>query len=514
MTLPINIETLITKTVIECERIEFKQGWNPKVILHSICAFANDFNNFGGGYIVVGVAEDNGQAVLPPAGIAAGRIDGIQKELLKICHYLSPNYFPVVEPSKIQGKHILVIWCPPGDMRPYKAPKSLGTKDKHTKVHYIRRMSSTVTANESEQQRLMELTAKVPFDNRTNYHASIDDLNLTHIASFLKEVNSSLYTELAKLSLADICRNMGIARGADEEIKPLNVGLLMFTDDPTKYFRGARIELVEYQDEIGDKYSETIFSGPIWQQLKDALRYVQHSIIKEQIEKVRGQAESRRFYNYPYEALEEAIANAIFHKGYDRQNPIEINIRHDCIEILSFPGPIPPVNNEALKQNRVVARDYRNSRLGDFLKELRLTEGRGTGIPKIRRFLQQNGSPEPKFETDAESTYFLTTFYPHPESNLLQSGREEPSWHQDGTKLDLTEEQMQVIEHIEGDMALLDLMKIISRTDRTKFRNQVLNPLIKSGLLELTRPDTPKSPKQKYRLTDQGKDAIRIGNGK
>ena len=55
MSLPINIEALITKNVIESERIEFKQGWNPQVILHSICAFANDFNNLGGGYLVVGI---------------------------------------------------------------------------------------------------------------------------------------------------------------------------------------------------------------------------------------------------------------------------------------------------------------------------------------------------------------------------------------------------------------------------------------------------------------------------
>jgi len=60
MTLPINIESLINKNIIESERIEFKKGWNPQVILHSICAFANDFNNLGGGYLVVGVAEIEG----------------------------------------------------------------------------------------------------------------------------------------------------------------------------------------------------------------------------------------------------------------------------------------------------------------------------------------------------------------------------------------------------------------------------------------------------------------------
>jgi len=133
---------------------------------------------------------------MPPVGVNAREIDSIQKELLKICHFISPHYFPVVEPTIIQDRHILVIWCPPGDTRPYKAPKGLGNNDKQNKVYYIRRFSSTVIASDADLQRLMELTAKVPFDNRINHHASINDFNLTHIASFLQQVKSALYEEL------------------------------------------------------------------------------------------------------------------------------------------------------------------------------------------------------------------------------------------------------------------------------------------------------------------------------
>ena len=63
MALPINIEDLLNKRKIEGNRIEFKKGWNPTDIYHSICAFANDFDNLGGGYILVGVEQhDNGLA--------------------------------------------------------------------------------------------------------------------------------------------------------------------------------------------------------------------------------------------------------------------------------------------------------------------------------------------------------------------------------------------------------------------------------------------------------------------
>ena len=62
MAIPINIEDLLNKRKIESERIEFKEGWNPISIYRSICAFANDIDNLGGGYILVGVKEKEGIA--------------------------------------------------------------------------------------------------------------------------------------------------------------------------------------------------------------------------------------------------------------------------------------------------------------------------------------------------------------------------------------------------------------------------------------------------------------------
>ncbi len=86
----------------------------------------------------------------------------------------------------------------------------------------------------------------------------------------------------------------------------------------------------------------------------------------------------------------------------------------DKIEILSFPGPVPPVTVLELPQNqRVVARDYRNRRVGDFLKELHLTEGRDTGIPTIKRAMRNNGSPDPILKSDEQCSYFLAVLPVH-----------------------------------------------------------------------------------------------------
>ena len=197
MALPVNINNLINENTVEWARKEFKKSWNDEAIIHSICAFANDINNWGGGYIIIGVEDENGIPVLPPIGLKKNQIDVIQKKLIELCNRLQPTYFPVIEPVLYLNKHILILWCPGGDNRPYSAPSTLGSKAQ--KQYYVRRGSKTVKANDIEKRQLIELTAKIPFDDRINHHASIDDLNLRYIQEYLKEIGSKLFDEVTKL---------------------------------------------------------------------------------------------------------------------------------------------------------------------------------------------------------------------------------------------------------------------------------------------------------------------------
>ncbi len=406
MALPININELIHGSTIEWERIEFKEGWNPEIILHTICAFANDINNWGGGYLIIGIAEENGRAILPPKGLEIHTLDKIQQELHQLCHKITPAYFPVVAPYEIEGRHFLVVWCPGGETRPYKANKTLSNNS--DKTYYVRRMSSTAKANELEEQQLLQLTAKVPFDDRVNHHATIKDLSLAEIRMFLQNIKSDLFEVAGTMPFEDLVRAMQIARGAVEDLRPINAGLLFFSETPEKFFPYTQIEVNIYHDDIGDSFSEKVFKGAIHQQLRQALSYIKSSVIEEHVQKVEGQAEAIRFYNYPFQAVEEALANAVYHKSYEEREPIKVNILADKMEIISHGGAMPPITKEDFKKDRIITMKYLNRRIGDFLKELHLTEGKGTGIPKIRRAMRNNGSEEPIFETDDARSYFVT----------------------------------------------------------------------------------------------------------
>ena len=75
---------------------------------------------------------------------------------------------------------------------------------------------------------------------------------------------------------------------------------------------------------------------------------------------------------------------------------------------LSYAGPDRSISLDAIyKAEHLKSRRYRNRRLGDYLKELQLSEGRATGIPTIQDELRKNGSDPAKIETDEDRTYFL-----------------------------------------------------------------------------------------------------------
>lgn len=160
-----------------------------------------------------------------------------------------------------------------------------------------------------------------------------------------------------------------------------------------------------------------------------------------------------------------------------------------------------PININNLLHQRAVSRRYRNRRMGEFLKELDLTEGRSTGLPKILRVMQRNGSPAPVFETDEERSYFLIRLPIH--AGFVE---EPQATHQ--VTHQVSEQVKALLLKCTGEMNRVELMLALALKDRVNFRDIYLQPALEQGLLEMTQPDSPRSPTQKYRLTAFGKHLL------
>lgn len=424
--LPIALDDLIHARAVEDHRREFKASWNEATkasVVRTVCAFANDVLNLNGGYVVIGIETDeHDQPILPPRGLEGANVDRLQREILGQCRRIDPAYRPLLFSESYEDRSILVIWAPGGDNRPYEAPKSAKGKDR---AHYVRQGSETVAATGALRSQLFEQTAKIPFDDRRSLSVGVDEISETLVRAFLADVGSAIVSRGLRFDRDETYLSMRLLSPLNAHKAPRNLSLLFFADDPDVHFPGARIEVVQFADDAGGNLiEERTIRGPLHHQIRQTLTFLD-SLGGVLFEKVPGQAEVDKTVTYPYEAIEEAVVNAVYHRSYENSEPTKIYMYPDRMEIISYPGPVQGVELQHLASDSVVPPvPARNRRIGELLKELRLAEGRGTGLPKIRRRMSESGSPEPRFDFDPGRTYFRVVLPAHPRYRVVHALRE------------------------------------------------------------------------------------------
>ena len=170
-----------------------------------------------------------------------------------------------------------------------------------------------------------------------------------------------------------------------------------------------------------------------------------------------------------------------------------------------------------MKKERVASRNYRNRRIGDFLKELHYTEGRSTGFPKIRKALRQNGSPEVRFETDDNNSYFLAHLDIHTEFlKELEAGTTPqaiPQAAPQATPKETPKATPKALELLrvlkQGPKTRSEMMESMNLKDVMNFFKNYISPALEAKYIAMQYPDSPKHPNQKYYLTDLGKSLLR-----
>jgi len=206
-----------------------------------------------------------------------------------------------------------------------------------------------------------------------------------------------------------------------------------------------------------------------------------------------------------------------------------------------------------LQQGRAVSRRYRNRRIGEFLKELDLAEGRSTGVPKILRAMRANGSPPPSFESDEDRTWFLTRLPAHEDVDVgttdhdsgqdteqdkqlenkensieKDQDRDHDTDHDDATTDHDTDHDHANTDHdtdhdagrtsepvrtllaaLDGEMSRPEMQAALQLKHRRHFMTVYLQPALRAELIEMTLPDKPNSRHQRYRRTPAGEALAR-----
>ena len=424
--LPVNLDNLLHCRGVESERVEFKASWDPHTtgfqVLRTICAFANDYHNLNGGYVVIGVRERDGRAALPPSGLTAAEVEAAQKWIRGNCNRLDPPYPPILSPETVGDRLILVVWAPASEMRPHRAPDVGAGPGRY----WVRLGAETVDAERRGDliRGLVQQTARVPWDDRRAPGAAVEDLREAKVREYLRDVESGLLDEP---DARNVYRRMRITTKVNDHEAPRNAGLLFFAKDPAEWFRGAKIEVVQFAaDRAGDVQEERTFGGALVDQLRDCLNHLEN-LSTYHLQKQHDRSRVRGWVSYPMPALRETLVNAVYHRGYDvdQPEPTKVYLFPSRVEIASYPGPVPGIEaGHLLPGAEIRPVPARNRRIGEFLKELGLAEGRLSGLRKVFQAMEANGSPAPRFAFDEQRTYFQATLPAHPEYAALSALRD------------------------------------------------------------------------------------------
>lgn len=342
-----------------------------------------------------------------------------------------------------------------------------------------------------------ELIRVGPFDATFCRNASLDDLDTDKITRFLglarRGRNFPLtgdtppHEVLAHLNLLDKGR-------------PTNAAVLLFGKQPQRFLITSEVKCAHFHGyEVAKPIpSYQVYKGTVFELVDQAKDFVLSKIdlwvgTREKSTQVPTK------YEIPQEVVAEAIVNAVVHRDYTSNASVQVMLFKDRLEVWN-PGSLPPPLTPEILRGPHASVPH-NPLLAEPMYLTQYIERMGTGIRDMIRRCRKAGLPEPEIRLDGGS--FVLTIRRRPTGWEAQSGAQSRA--QDGTKLALSWHQVEILRKCLVSSPIGDLMEIAERTDRTKFRDQVLKPLLGEDLVRMTVPDKPTSRLQKYRLTEKGR---------
>ena len=370
----------------EGQTIEFKEKFpKSKDLAREFCAFANTND----GYILLGV-KDNQTLV----GINWSPEDDVK--IINIgSNSCQPHIIPLVDKVMINDKQIVILTIPEGASKPYKA----------NYVIYGRYASVSRPADRETEMRLLQNGGQIRFDSLPVKKALVDDLDIKKIDQYLSKRAPSIAA--AKFEdKVEVLRKLGYITNGIGKLVPTNAGLLCFSDSPQKFLPQAVIKCAFFKGKSKTDYiiDRRRLKEDILTQLEQAEKFVLTNMkISRKREEVREDIPQ-----YSLLAIKEAVVNALQHRDYFMEgNDIMLLMFEDRLEIEN-PGGLG--GNLRDIQDIEKKRYTRNLLLDTYFYDIKIVEGLGTGIKKIKQECKRLGAKPPKFEADRN--FFKVTFYP------------------------------------------------------------------------------------------------------
>lgn len=334
-----------------------------------------------------------------------------------------------------------------------------------------------------------------PFDASACVDATLENISQDKVTEFLSRAQKSRgYVLGPDTSVRKALAHLNLLDGD----KPSNAAVLLFGRQPQRFLISSEVKCLHFHGTEVCKPipSYQIYRGTVFELVDQALDFVLSKIARSVGTRVEGPTAPVE-YELPREAVSEAIINAIAHRDYASNASVQVMLFSDRLEVWN-PGQLPPsLSPEALRAPHPSI--PHNPLIAEPLFLTRYIEKAGTGTLDMIEQCARTGLPPPEFRQNGGQ--FIQILWRPKRDSIVDVAPKD----QVGTKLGLSRDQVEVLRACVTEKSIPDLMDVSGRTNRTKFRNAVLKPLMQDGLIEMTIPDRPKSRNQQYRITERGR---------
>ena len=477
--------------IAECTAYDYKEMLEenkPKSWLKSISAFSNGL----GGSLFYGVDND-------------GVVKGL-KDVQHVCEAISSKIrdfmdpLPDVEmiPHEVEGHHILQVKVNAGKYTPYYYVKD------GQRIAFVRNGEESIPATAEEMVRLVLKGSNKTFDSLHTGNKT-EDNSFSILANTFKERTGQDWDKKYLLSFGLVSNDGHLT----------NAGAL-FADDC--WLSQSRLYCTRwYGLEKSDAINDAEYKGNILLLLREAMNFVK-SNTKKGWEKLPDGRKNKP--EYAERAVLEAMVNHFIHRDYTVMGgEVHLDIYDDRIAVTSPGGmysgqqvqDVPLEDISSLRRNPVLA---------DVMAQLDYMEKRGSGLKRIcnetKALEAYKDDRRPVFKSSPSQ--FMTIIYSVDYKDAGQVAGQDTnnvtkqslSWDQVGTKLGLSRDQVEklLLSAIQATSAA-EIRQVMNMTNATKFKRNYIDPLLELRILAMTQPDSPKSPTQKYYLTELGKQLIK-----
>ncbi len=339
-----------------------------------------------------------------------------------------------------------------------------------------------------------------PFDASLHPNADIAEISQNKVIDFVRLARSKRGFPLQETSpITDILTHLNLINNK----RLTHAAILLFGKDPQRFFINSEIRCAYFHGNVVEKPipSYKVFKGDVFELVDQSVDFILSKLdysIKTRSKEVSIPGQ----YEIPKEIIAEVIVNAVAHRDYTSNGSIQVMLFNDRLEIIN-PG-ILPLGWTVEKLKRTHYSVPANPLLAEPMYLKGYIERLGTGTLDILNISKENNLREPEFEQN--DSFKAIVYRPGADqvpSNYRRSTAEVPQKYRSTSG-----EVLNLLKVMKGDIRRKEIQESLGLKHEGNFRDNHLEPALSGGYIKMRYPDNPNHPRQKYSITEKGKNAL------